>query len=81
MNIKRTFIENQDYTVRFVSFPNCAVDGAIVKGEDGMDCIYINTNVCQKRQIMALKHELEHLAKDDLYSDEPTYIIEDRMND
>lgn len=81
MKKERTFVENQDYIVRFVPFPNCAVDGAIMKGEEGMDCIYINANVCPKRQIMALKHELKHLANDDLYSDEPTYIIEDRMND
>lgn len=81
MKKERTIVENQDYIVRFVPFPNCAVDGAIMKGEEGLDYIYINTNVCLKRQITALKHEMEHLANDDLYSEEPTSIIEDRMND
>ena len=81
MKKHRTFVENQDYIVRYLPFPNCSVDGAIMKGEDGIDYIYINTNVCLKRQIIALKHELEHLSNDDLYSEEPTYIIEGRMND
>lgn len=75
------YIEGQDYVLRCVPFPNCAADGAIVKHPDGMPNIYINTRVSTERQISALKHELEHLANDDLYSDEPIWMIEGRMHD
>ena len=75
------YIEGQDYVLRYVPFPNCATDGAIVKHPDGMPNIYINSRVCPKRQQTALKHELEHLANDDLYSEEPMWMIEGRMND
>ena len=71
-------IEGMDYTVRYLPFPNCAVDGAVVSHPD-IPCIYINSKVCPKRQREALKHELEHLANDDLYSDELAEEIERRM--
>ena len=74
------YIEGQDYVLRYVPFPNCAADGAILKHPD-IPCIYINTRVSPKRQKKALKHELEHLKNDDLYSEEPTWLIEGRMND
>ena len=74
-------IEGLDYIVRYVPFPNSALDGAIVSCPDGLACIYINTRVCQKRQRQALKHELEHLENDDLYLEETAEAIEDRMNE
>ena len=73
-------IEGMDYIIREVPFPNCSVDGAIVSQPDGLACIYINRNVCQKRKREALKHELEHLANGDLYSEESASSIEERMN-
>ena len=71
-------IEGQDYIVRYVPFPNCGVDGAIVSHPD-LTCIYINTNVCPKRQREALRHELDHLRNNDLYSSEPAEKIERNM--
>lgn len=71
-------IEGQDYVVRYVPFPNCAADGAVVSHPD-IPTIYINSKVCPKRQREALQHELDHLANDDLYSDELAEVIERRM--
>ena len=71
-------IEGMDYIVRYVPFPNCGVDGAIVSHPD-LPCIYINSRVCPKRQREALQHELSHLCNDDLYSDELAVDIERRM--
>ena len=81
MNNKRRLIEGQDYTLRFTEFPNSATDGAVMSTPEGIACIFINTRVCPKRQQVALQHELEHLANDDLYNDElTTEEIEDRMS-
>ena len=74
----RRLIEGMDYIVRCVPFPNCAVDGAIVSHPDA-PCIYINSRISSKRQREALQHELDHLANDDLYSDESAEVIERRM--
>lgn len=74
----KKLIEGQDYVVRYVPFPNCSADGAVVSHPD-IPTIYINSKVCPKRQREALKHELEHLANDDLYSDESAEVIERRM--
>ena len=71
-------IEGQDYVVRYVPFPNCAADGAVVSHPD-IPTIYINSRFCPKRQREALQHELDHLANDDLYSDELAEVIERRM--
>ena len=76
--MNKCLIEGVDYTIRFAPFPNCEVDGAIVSNPD-MPCIVINTRVCPKRQQEALKHEMEHLMNDDLYSEEDVEIIEGRM--
>ena len=73
-----SLVEGQDYVVRCVPFPNSAADGAIVSHAD-IPNIYINSKVCPKRQREALKHELEHLEKGDLYSDELAVDIERRM--
>ena len=73
-------IEGMDFVVREVPFPTCGVDGAIVSQPDGLACIYINANVCDTRKREALRHELEHLKHDDLYSEESASSIEGRMN-
>lgn len=73
-------IEGMDFVVRVVPFPNCGADGAVVSHPD-IACIYINENVCPRRQKIALQHELQHLTQGDLYSDDPISEIEGRMND
>lgn len=71
-------IEGQDYVVRYLPFPNCGVDGAIVSHPDIAN-IYINSRVCPKRQREALAHELDHLKNDDLYAEESAAEIERNM--
>lgn len=73
-------VEGLDYIVRTAPFPNCAADGFIMSHPD-IACIYINSNISPERQKKALLHELRHLGNDDLYSDEPAWLIEERMND
>ena len=72
-------VEGQDYTVRVVPFPNGAADGATMSHPD-MPCVYINANISNDRKRKALKHELEHIANDDLYSEESAFLIEVLMN-
>ena len=74
----KKLIEGQDYVVRCIPFPNCAVDGAIVSHPDIAN-IYINEKISPERQREALQHELEHLENDDLYSEESAEVIEGRM--
>lgn len=71
-------VEGQDYVVRYVPFPNCAADGAVVSHPD-LPCVYINSRVCPKRQREALEHELQHIRNGDLASSEPAADIERRM--
>ena len=74
--MKKKLIEGQDYVIRVVPFPVCTIDGAVTSCEDGLFCIYINENVCPERRRKALKHELEHIINDDLYSTVPVEILE-----
>ena len=76
--MSKVLIENQDYVIRYVPFPNCGVDGAVISHPD-LPCIYINSRVCPKRQREALLHELDHLKNEDLYSDVSAAEIERRM--
>lgn len=74
--MQKNKVYGQDYAVRYIDFGNSAVDGVIVSSADDFVNIYINTRVCKKRQQEALAHELEHLERDDLYSDLPVDILE-----
>lgn len=73
-----TLVEGLDYVVRVVPFPVDGADGFIMSHPD-VPCIYINSKVCPARQRKALKHELLHLMRDDLYSADPVSEIEGRM--
>jgi len=75
------YVEGQDFSVRLVPFPGYNTDGAITADEDGFISIFINSNVCLSRQLKALRHELEHMVRDDLFSSEPREVIEGRMHE
>lgn len=66
-----------DYTVRVVDLPY-SVGGLISESSDGHTNIYINARHGLERQRQALKHELRHLANDDLHSTEDIHEIEAR---
>ena len=75
-NRQRCLCEGQDYVIRTADFGSSAADGAVMSCEDGVANIYINIRVCPQRQRDALKHELDHIANDDLYSEAPIEEIE-----
>ena len=77
---KRRLIEGQDYVMRYLDFKSNAADGAIVSCAEGIACICINARASVQAQQDAFQHELEHLEKDDLYSEEPVEVIEGRMS-
>ncbi len=55
-----TLIENVDYFVRLVDFPQ-GVDGMVTPNDDGTYTIYISRSVDEQRQREALEHELNHI--------------------
>jgi len=54
-------LENSDYFVRFVPFPNGAADGAVMPNDDGTYSVYIDINAEDKKKKAALEHELRHI--------------------
>lgn len=68
-------IEGADYFVRKVNIPTN--NGALVAlNEDGTYSVYINDRLDPKRQKRAMRHEYNHMANDDLYSDKPIEEVE-----
>ena len=61
---------SSDYFVRIIALPP-AVRGVTVPNDDGTFSIYINSLYSEGVQKKVLQHELEHLARDHFYKDEP----------
>ena len=61
---------SSDYFVRIIALPP-AVRGVTVPNDDGTFSIYINSLYGEGVQKKVLQHELEHLARDHFYKDEP----------
>lgn len=62
-------LENSDYFVRIIPFPNYGADGLVVSNGDGTLTIILNANITRERQISAFNHELRHIEREDLFSD------------
>ncbi len=75
----KKLIEGSDFVVRMLDLHTAAVDGCVVSNSDGCHTIILNKAVCRERQQNALKHELDHIQNDDLYSDDPVSEIEGRI--
>ena len=69
-------VENADYFVRCIPFPNYAADGVVSTNDDGTFNIYINEKLDDCRKRKALKHEIEHIMRDHFYSTAPVQQIE-----
>jgi hypothetical protein len=65
-----------DVLVRAIDLP-LHIKG-FLKEDNGFFYIYINQNISFEQQIKAVRHEYNHLIKDDLYSKENTINIERR---
>lgn len=63
------------YFVRLLPLPS-SVEGVTLPNDDGTYDIYINSVLPLWRQQEALAHELAHIKKDHLYSEDPIRIIE-----
>ena len=65
-----------DVIVRYVDLP-CTVRGLTILSADGCYNIYINSKLSQEMQSDAIRHELTHVNRDDLYrQEEPLSLVE-----
>ena len=63
------------YFVRLIALPP-AVRGAVLPNDDGTYTIIINSVLSAETRLAVLRHELAHIKKDHLYSEDPIRIIE-----
>lgn len=66
-----------EYRVRLVDLPP-RVGGMVSMDDDGFYNIYLNARLSREMQRAALRHELEHIADDDLYNTRPITEVERR---
>lgn len=53
-----------DYIIRYIDLPY-TIKGVTVLDSDGFYNIYINSHLSWEEQKKAVKHELEHIRRDD----------------
>ena len=70
--------EDGTYCVRLIDLPG-KVRGMTVVEADGFANIYLNARSSLAEQQKALRHELEHVRQDDVYSDVGIREVEGRM--
>ena len=68
MKMNKILVPEQDYVVRVVDLKTINVEGIIISGVD-LPTIIINGRLSAAKQQEALRHELKHLANDDLYDE------------
>ena len=73
------YCEKFDVCISVVHNLSTKIKGIITVDSDGNPYIFINGNLSEAEQKKALEHELIHLKRNDLYSDEPAHEIEKRM--
>ena len=61
-------VQNNEYAVRLIDLP-CAVKALTALDEEGFPNIYVNAKLSQEAQHKALRHEQNHLDRDDFYND------------
>lgn len=66
-----------EYRVRLVDLPS-RVGGMVSMDDEGFYNVYINSRLTWERQRKALRHELEHIADDDLYNAQPIEAVENK---
>lgn len=63
--------------VRYLDMP-VGVPGITVKDPEGDYNIFLNSRLCHDQQVLAFRHEIEHIKNGDFYSYESVQEIEDR---
>lgn len=70
-------IEDADYFIRMIPFPNRSSDAVVVANDDGTYSVYMDSRLDREHHIEGYSHEFEHMVDDDIYrSDEPIESIE-----
>ena len=70
-------IEGADYFVRVVEFPKGVNRiGFVLLNPDGTYSIYLNARASHAQKKKAMRHEMRHMANDDLYGDKDIRTIE-----
>lgn len=66
------YIEGVDYWVRRCEFPCATIFAWAVSLGDGTFDIWLNTTVCNEKQMEGLAHELKHLEDNHFFRDDLT---------
>ena len=61
--------------IRSVPLPE-TVRAVVLPNDDSTFDIYINSNLPEELQHLALNHELEHIRRDHFYNDDPVWLNE-----
>lgn len=64
-----------DYHVYLVPLP-AKIRGCVSYDEDGYPSVFLNSRLSWDGQRRALRHELKHIAGDDVFSDRPIRDVE-----
>lgn len=58
-------INNVDYQVRLIQFPNTKVKESVVENEDGSYTIFIESSLSREEQRKSFQHAMKHIMGDD----------------
>ena len=74
-------IENADYFIRKIDFPNCASRAVCVENDDGTFSVFVNAR-CTDAQIRArFPHELHHMERNHFHDERSIREIEGEADD
>lgn len=65
--------------MQFLDMPY-TIHGAVRGNEDGSYTILLNSRDTRERNLKAYQHELGHILRDDLHSEEDVQVIEARAH-
>lgn len=68
-------IGSEDFCVRIIDLPH-SVKGFVTYDEDGFPNIYLNARISLYEQKRTMKHELRHIFRQDVFSEEEIRKIE-----
>lgn len=63
-------INQIDYTVKLINFPNKKIKEAVTPNEDGSFTIFIESSLTKEQQQTAFLHALKHIMGDDFNKDD-----------